>query len=126
MREFVLIFRMDITTKDAQPSEKQMNIYMQQWMKWIDEISEKDQLAIGGNHFSPGGKLLKPDNVITNGPYIANKESVAGYIIILAEDIDSAVHIARKCPILQGKGTSVEVRETATPGSINKVKRTIK
>ena len=42
-------------------------------------------------------------------------ESVTGYIIILAKDIADAVHIAKKCPILQCEGTSVEVRETVTP-----------
>ena len=42
-------------------------------------------------------------------------ESVTGYIIILAKDIADAVHIAKKCPILQGEGTSVVIRETFTP-----------
>jgi len=42
-------------------------------------------------------------------------ESVTGYIIILAKDIAVAVHIAKKCPILQGEGTSVVVRETFIP-----------
>jgi hypothetical protein len=51
------------------------------------------------------------------GPYVLNKESIAGYIIILAKDMEDATSIAKKCPILQGEGTSVEVRETANPGT---------
>jgi hypothetical protein len=116
MKEFILIFRMDITTEEAQPSKEQMNIYMLQWMEWINFISDKGQLAEGGNHLSRHGKVLRPNNIINEGPYTINKESVAGYIIILAKDIDDAVVIAKECPILNGEGTSVEVREIATPG----------
>jgi hypothetical protein len=39
MKEFVLIFRMDITTEEIQPSEVQMELYMTQWMAWINDIS---------------------------------------------------------------------------------------
>ena len=115
MKEFVLLFRMDILTKSAQPSPEQMKVYMEQWMNWINDISAKGQLADGGNHFHPTGKLLKPANEIEDTPYVANNESVAGYIIILARDMDEAISIGKECPILQGEGTSVEIRETAAP-----------
>jgi hypothetical protein len=116
MKEFVLIFRMDIITEEAQPSPEQMKVYMDQWMQWIDYIDGKGQLAEGGNHLSRAGKVLKPNNFINDGPYEVNKESIAGYIIIYAKDVDDAVAIATKCPILMGEGTSVEVREVGTPG----------
>lgn len=38
MKEFVLLFPMDITNKEAQPTNKQMESYMQQWISWINEI----------------------------------------------------------------------------------------
>ena len=38
----------------------------------------------------------------------------AFYIIIKAKDLDDAVSIAKDCPILQGEGTSVEVREAVS------------
>ena len=116
MKEFVLIFRMDITTEEIQPSSEQMKIYMSQWMEWINEISAQNKLAGGGNHLSKSGKVLRPKNAMVDGPYTVNGESVAGYIIIHAKDIDDAVLIAKKCPILNGEGTSVEVRETENPG----------
>ena len=123
MKEFLLIFRMDITTKEAQPSPEQMKLYMTQWMEWINDISAQQQLADGGNHLSPIGKVLRSNNVIADESYTSNKESVAGYIIILAKDIDDAVRIAKKCPILQGEGTSIEVRETATSETMKTTKR---
>lgn len=116
MRKYLLIFRMDITTESAQPSPEEMEAYMNEWMNWINAISEKDQLSSGGNHLSyTSGKVLRPQKVITDGPYTVNNESVAGYIIVLAKGLDGAVEIAKECPILQGNGTSVEVRETETP-----------
>ena len=111
MKQFVLLFRMDITTKEAQPSAKQMQLYMQQWQQWIATIASKGKLAEGGNHLSREGVVLKSHNNLTDGPYTVNKESVAGYIIVLANSFEKAVTIAKDCPILQGEGTSVEVRK---------------
>lgn len=114
MKEFVLLFRMDITNAAAQPTKKQMETYMQQWMRWINEIVEKDQLADGGNHLSRKGRVLKPNNEVIEMPHIADNNSIAGYIIVLAKNLDEATKIAEKCPILNGQNTSVEIRETAT------------
>jgi hypothetical protein len=116
MKEFVLMFRMDITTKDSQPTKEQMNTYMQQWTEWINNIADKRQLADGGNHFSKQGRVLKPHDTITEGPYVSDQNSVAGYIIILAKNLNDATKIAEKCPILNGENTSVEIREVANPG----------
>jgi len=58
MNEFVLLFRMDITNKEAQPTKKQMETYMQHWMSWINEIADNGQLADGGNHFSRHGRVI--------------------------------------------------------------------
>jgi hypothetical protein len=116
MKNYVLMFRMDITTAVAQPSPEQMKVYMEQWGQWVNGIASRGNLADGGNHFSREGKVLKPHNTITDGPHTAGSESVAGYLIIHAKDMKDAVSIAEKCPILAGEGTSVEIRETANPG----------
>lgn len=116
MKEFVLLFRMDITNEEAQPTKKQMETYMQQWLSWINEIAVNDQLADGGNHFSQQGRVLKSNNEVVETPHIADNNSIAGYIIVLAENLDEASKIAKRCPILNGQNTSVEIRETATTG----------
>lgn len=118
MKEFVLIFRMDILTPEAQPTVEQMEVYLKDWMEWIIDISDQGQLAEGGNHLSNSGMVLRSNNRMTIEPYTVYNESVSGYILILANDMNDAVSIAKKCPILQGEGTSVEIRETATPGDM--------
>jgi hypothetical protein len=88
-----------------------MKIYLKQWDKWINGLASKNKLAKGGSHLSSEGRVLKPNNVIKNKPYVAGKESVAGYIIIKAVNFEEAVKFAKACPILLGKGTSIEVRK---------------
>lgn len=113
MKAYVLMFRMDIT---AQPTPEQMETYMHDWNQWINSISATGQLADGGNHLSyTEATVLRPNNTKTYGPYRVNKESIAGYIIVEAENLNAAVKIAEKCPILAGEGTSVEVRALAVP-----------
>lgn len=111
MEEYALLFRMDITTKSAQPTTEQMKIYMKQWMDWLDHLSGQQQLADGGSHFSAEGAVIRQGNMVTEGPYTINRESVAGYINVRATGMSAAIGIARGCPILQGSGTSVEIRK---------------
>ncbi len=111
MNEFVLLFRMDIKTKEAQPSPEQMQVYMKKWQDWIGGIAAQNKLAEGGNHLSSDGKVVKRDNMVTDGPYAEIKESIAGYIIVKVKNYEEAVSIAKDCPILQGEGNSVEVRK---------------
>lgn len=115
MKEFVLLFRMDITNAEAQPTKEQMETYMQQWMRWINEIADKNQLSEGGNHLSRQGRVLKSNNEVVDSPHITDNNSIAGYIIVLANTLEEATKIAEKCPILNGQNTSVEIRETETP-----------
>jgi hypothetical protein len=110
MKVFILLFRMNLSDSELQPTKQQMEMYMQQWNCWTNEISENGQLS-GGNHLSKQGRVLKSKNQILATPYIADNNSVAGYIIVLAENLDEATKIAQKCPILQGENTSVEIRE---------------
>lgn len=119
MNEYVLIFRMDILTEALQPTELQMKEYLKEWNAWIGEIAAAGKLAEGGNHLLQAGRVLRPNEQPTEGPYVSNGESVAGYIIVLAKDMDEATKLAKKCPILRGEGTSVEIRKTGNPGNQN-------
>lgn len=110
MDEFILLFRMDIITKDAQSSPEQLQVYMKQYHDWVGGIAAQNKF-IGGTGLSTEGRVLKPHSVITDGPYAEIKESVAGYIMIKAEDFDEAVNLAKDCPMLKGEGNSVEIRK---------------
>jgi hypothetical protein len=51
-------------------------------------------------------------DVVTDGPFVDAKEIVAGFYVIEAPDLDAALRIAGRNPILQ-QGGGVEVRPVA-------------
>jgi len=110
MDEFILLFRLDIITKDAQPSPEQLEIYMKRYHDWVGTIAAQNKF-VGGKGLSTEGKVLKHNNVITDGPFAEIKESIAGFITIRAKDFDEAVELTKTCPMLKGEGNSVEIRK---------------
>ena len=109
MEEFIIFMRLDLLTKEAQPSPEQLQGYMKMYQEWINGIIAENKF-VGGQALSTEGKVLKTNNVITDGPFAEIKESIAGFITVKANDFDDAVRIASGCPILFGEGNSVEVR----------------
>ncbi len=108
MKEFALIFRLkDIS--DFQPSPEQM----QERMNWLGSIAAQNKLVDKGNTLLPvpgSAKTVKPDNVVTDGPYTEIKEFISGYIVVKTDTFEEAVEIAKENPIFK-IGGSIEVRE---------------
>ena len=109
MEEYIILMRLDLITRDAQPSPEQLQVYMQQYRSWVDGIVSAGRF-VGGKGLSTEGKVIRFDKVITDGPFVEVKESIAGFITVRATDFDDAARIAAGCPILNGQGNSVEVR----------------
>jgi hypothetical protein len=108
MNEYMLIFRHDDGSKVASP--EQMEIWMKQTMDWIGGIAAQNKY-VGSNGLSMNGaKVVGHKHVVTNGPFGDIKETIGGYIIVKAKDVDEAVEFAKGCPVLQGEGNTVEVR----------------
>ncbi len=109
MEEYLIIMRLDLLTKDAQPSPEQLQVYMKMYNDWVGGIAAQNKF-VGGKGLSTEGRVIKAGNVITDGPFAELKESIAGFIIVKAKDFEDALQMARSCPILQGNN-SVEVRK---------------
>jgi hypothetical protein len=107
MTEFMMIFRNDYNPS-FKPSPEQMQASIKQWQDWIGGIAAQGKF-IGTNRLGFEGKTLKPNNVISDGPYAEVKEIVGGYILVKATNIDDAMKLAEGCPILN-IGGHVEVR----------------
>jgi hypothetical protein len=73
-------------------------------------IATQNKLTDRGNRLTNTGKVMKSNNVVTNGPFIEIKEFIGGYSLVKAESYDDAVELAKSCPILN-VGGNVEVRE---------------
>ncbi|MGJ1362679.1 YciI family protein [Sphingobacterium spiritivorum] len=108
MKEFALIFRLkDIS--DFQPSPEQM----QERMNWLAGIAAQNKLVDKGNTLLPStgsAKTVKPDNIVTDGPYTEIKEFISGYIVVKTDNIDEAVALAKSNPVFK-IGGSIEIRE---------------
>ena len=109
MKEFMLIFRNEKTEGAEKPSAEQMQAIMKQWQSWIRGIAKMGQYS-GTNRLLPEGKSIKPDKIISDGPYMEVKEMVGGYVIVKAGSLNEAVELAKGCPNLL-YGGNVEVRD---------------
>jgi hypothetical protein len=79
---------------------------MQAWTSWFETLGAA--LKDGGNPFTPGAvKTVGADGSISDGG-IAD---ASGYSVIQADSLDSAVDLAKGCPVTMG-GASISVYET--------------
>ena len=91
------------------PDEAQKQ--MQKWFTWVDKLRSSGKY-LGGEALLEGGKILTQKNgkILVDGPFAESKESVAGYFLIEAADLNEASEIARDYPDFP-LGGRVEVRE---------------
>lgn len=108
MKEFLLVFRRNPDV-DMQMSPEQMQSISKPWQDWMGSIAARNRLSSPGNRLATDGRVVSPDKVVTNGPYVEMKETIGGYTIIRAASLDEAAELAKDCPILSTGGT-VEVR----------------
>ncbi|MCS3797108.1 YciI family protein [Niastella sp. OAS944] len=109
MKDYLLIYRADFSFIGTRtPEEAQANT--KRWMDWIGSIAAQNKLTDRGNRLDASGKVLKADNMVTNGPYAEIKETIGGYSIIKADSYEAAIELAKGCPVLT-MGGNVEVRE---------------
>ncbi|HEY4154251.1 MAG TPA: YciI family protein [Puia sp.] len=107
MKEFLLLFRRD-ASQMGELSPGEMQAAIKPWQDWMGSLAAQDKLAGSGNRLDSDGRVLR-GNTVTNGPYVEVKESIGGYIMVRAKDIDEAAGLAKGCPILKSGG-NVEVR----------------
>ena len=101
MKTYVVLFRGGL------PREQLTDEYLKRFANWAKSVSKDLRL---GNRLKSEGKLVSGKN----GEKVSNVEFsgslVGGYIVIEANDYDSAVSKLKACPIFENGG-SVEIRE---------------
>ena len=111
MKEFMLLFR-NLAPIDAYSSSpEEMQEIVPKWQKWMKEVAEEGRF-VSTAPLERDGKFITADTV-TDGPYAEIKEVVLGYLIVKAESLEQAVEIGKNCPVLEGGGGSVEVRQVS-------------
>ncbi len=84
-------------------TKEEQDQVMSAWTGWFAALG--DALVDGGNPISQA-KAISPDGSVMDAT-----SAPSGYSIIKAADIDSAVALAKGCPVLTG-GAIVVVSET--------------
>lgn len=112
-----MIFRHEDGQKIASP--EQMESWMKQTMDWIGGIAAQNKFVSGTGLPFSDARVVKPQGIVTNGPFGDIKETIGGFIIVKAETLDEAVEFAKGSPVLQGEGNSVEVRKIARGDGIH-------
>ncbi|WPU90928.1 YciI family protein [Mucilaginibacter sabulilitoris] len=115
--EFLLVFWKGHKTNELQPSAVMLKRHLKYWHEWVISLAVNDLLASQLRRWDTGGRVLKPDRSIIEGPFKENNELIAGLITIYANDYQEANEIALGCPILDLGGT-VEIR-MAVSNSLN-------
>ena len=114
MDQFALIFRHEDGKKVASP--EQIQAWMKQTMDWVGSIAAQNKFVKGTGLPFEDARVVNHNKVVTNGPFGDIKETLGGFVIVNAEDVDEAVEFAKGCPVLQGEGNTVEVRKVDNHG----------
>ena len=115
-QKYLCVHRSQSASK-PQPSQSPSPAQMQEMYAAFNAWKEKYAANIVdmGGKLLPGGKVLTGKGVM-DGPFVEMKEVVGGFMIVSASSYEAAVVVVRECPgILMMPGSSVEIRELASP-----------
>lgn len=106
--EFMLLFRN--TQLEKRLSTDEMQEAMRRLNDWLGRWSERGQMP-GGQPLGDEGRVISgaKQRAVADGPFAEAKETVGGYVLVLAADLDEAMKIAGEWPLLD-YDASVEVR----------------
>jgi len=111
MKNYIILFREPDGRMD-QHSAPELEERRKHWAEWMKQWQDKGRLK-GGASLTLEGRLLRGDGTnVTNAIHKVGKEIVGGFLLIMANDLDEATHIASSCPIFEANGYA-EVREFA-------------
>lgn len=80
-----------------------------QLMAWMGEKGiEVEGLELDGPSKARTVRVRDDEVLVTDGPYVETKEQVGGYFLVELDDLDQAIELASRIPLVQ-KG-SVEIR----------------
>jgi len=106
--EYMLLFRGPHWDKGLSPEDLQAA--MDKVMAWFEELNERGKIK-ASQPLGAQGRIISGTNgrLVVDGPFAESKEAVGGYLVLLADDLNEAVEIARSMPTLK-YGITVEVR----------------
>jgi len=118
MKEFLLLIRQDADALDNLPPED-LRHHARKFAAYIGSLMKEGKLKSAQPLESGGRVVIGRNGVTRDGPFNESKEVVAGYFLILADDIEDAVRVARANPVFQDIEAMIEVRPIRKMEGIN-------
>lgn len=95
---------------DLNFSPEEMQQRMINWKEWTEKLIANGVFVDGQGLLKNATTLRTGPNDIHDGPFLDTKETVGGYYVVKAENMEAAVEMAKDFPDFD-LGSSVEVRE---------------
>jgi hypothetical protein len=110
MSQFMLLIRNGEEPNALSPEQIQQAI--QRFTAWAKKLRERGKLIAAEKLKDNEGLLLSTRNgqIVVDGPFAETKETIGGYFIVEAGNLDEAIEITKECPALSNGGI-VELRE---------------
>ena len=109
MAQFLLLMHADPTAFLKMPAEDRQK-WFGKYMAWGNQAREGGYLVGSNKLVDDGGKIMRAQKSVTDGPYSETKEVLGGYYLIEAADYKQAVERSKNHPHLEHGGT-IEVRQ---------------
>lgn len=107
MPKFMLNICYGDRTSSAHPQDD--DFIMNEYRKWSEAMGAK--IVSAHKLFDDGGaRVSKSGHMVVEGPYVESKESIGGYYIVEAANLNEAVTMAKGCPTVLWQGGFVDVR----------------
>ncbi len=114
MPRFVILMRENDNAWSRLPKEEQKAL-LARYHDWVGQLRARGMLHAGEPLGNNARVLRMVSGVIREEPYTNSQQTLTGFFIIEAENLDEATRIARDCPALI-HGETVEVREVGHSG----------
>ena len=111
MQKYLLIQRSQPGNREP-PSPAQMQEMYAAFNAWKEKF--KDNIVDMGGRLKPGGKIASASGV-KDGPFVEAKEIIGGFMIVSAASYEEALQVAKEGPGMASGGSSIEIREIASP-----------
>ena len=109
MKDFLLIRKGSQNFWNHLAADERKRI-MSEFTSFVNDLNKEGRVR-GGHDVHSGIGLSKGSNgIVVDGPFAETKETLNGYLIFKAANMDDALACAKRCPAL-GYGESLEMYE---------------
>jgi hypothetical protein len=110
MSQFMLFIRGGDLSENLSPEQIQEAI--KKYSAWAQKLRDEGKLVSAEKLKDNEGMVVSMKNgtVVVDGPFAETKETIGGYFVINAENLEEAIEIAKESPAMS-RDASVEVRE---------------